>query len=379
MEALIKVSTPMKYAQGSKVCTYDGDQSMMYIIAAGQLCVMTEDQGEHNYEKLILSKGEFFGGLGLVAGGKKVIEAVALSEAVVLETSMERVKEYKTANTDGGLLYVELMKMYNVFSQKIKAAIIEGGGDGGSAEVEAAGAYLSIESVTTNKLQHTMVLMKSFKCPICAEEFQSHSVRETKLQIDKRGDFFMNEFKDIDPLWYDIIVCPECGYAEKVSEFAKPIKYNVAKIKKAMSDYKEAMGVAYSDYRTSLEVSKAFHLYEKCLIEKDVNEKAMARGALTSYEFFRRLGDEVKSAEYRDKAFGYYKGMFKSGILDVTDSQMQQLYIIIGKLHEHREEYEEAKGEYRNAKMLRGDVDPKYAELAEDFLMDLEDLISEKG
>ena len=91
----------------------------------------------------------------------------------------------------------------------------------------------------------------------------------------------------------------------------------------------------------------------------------------------KRAGIEEEAAKYRDMAYDFYQSMFASGILDVNDQQLQQLYLILGKLQEKRGEFKEAKGSYRNAKMMKGVDDPKFAELAEEYLMDIEDMMTE--
>ncbi len=284
-------------------------------------------------------------------------------------------------------------RVVSVASEKVEAVsekVEEENGENDKSEVEdksVVGAVAeksvvssgdSIEEIVATPEQNSMLLMKTFKCPLCNEEFKTHVVRTTKLTIEGRSDFFMTTFKGIDPLWYEIILCPSCGYTEKVSEFEKLIKYNGGDlIRKAMTHFQTKYPIAYSEFRKSSEVIDAYKRYENCLEVKKVDGKVKGRAALTFYEFLLRLGDEDLASEYREKAFGHYHGMFASGILDVDDAQLQQLYIIIGKLYEHKGEYEEAKTNYRNAKMIRGVEDTKFMEIAEDYLMDLEDLMTQ--
>lgn len=400
MEALLKVATPKKYKERVLVEDFIGDMQTMYIVVSGQVAISIRDKtSEDQYQNFVVGQGEFFGGLALVRGQHRVMRAITLSESVILETTLQRVEAYKGSNADGGGIFLELMKRSRAFNQKVTAAMVGSGtqksvvveefvqypsradSEDGSMEIvrkisgeadSIVSDELSIPVVSTSKLQQTMLMPKAFKCPMCKTEFKSQSVRETKLKVDKPGDFFMNEFKEIDPLWFEIIVCPECCYIEKASEFEKHVRYNADKIVEVLKKLDAQHPVTYSEVRNSLEVARAYRRYEQCLDLKDVDVKAKARGALVSYEFFRRLGAEKEAAEYRDKAFEYYTGLFKGGILDVTDSQMQQLYLIIGKLHEHRGEKDKAKNQYRLAKMMRGDVKREFAQLAEDYIIDLD-------
>lgn len=383
MEALLKVSTPMKYDAGALVLDYHGDMSLMYVLVRGavEVTVIEVASGE-SYRSFSLEAGRFFGGLKLVKGNDKAIKVVCTKDAVILQTTLERVKEYQKDHSDGAAVYLELMKRSHAFNQKVSslakpmkteqegAALIS---DDNMGNVKAASQHTyDFEDVVTTKLQHTMIMFRTYNCPLCKETFKSHAIRDTKLKVVRQGAFFMNEFQDIDPLWYELVICPKCGYIEKVADFSKKIRYNEDRIRGAMTEAQNEYEIAYSEFRTAYEVADAFKRYEKSLEIKDADVKVKARASLLTYEFFRRLGAEEEASIYRDKAFDLYTGMFTGGILDVTDSQMQQLYLIIGKLHEHRGEMAEAKNQYRLAKMMRGDVKREFAQLAEDYIIDLD-------
>ena len=54
---------------------------------------------------------------------------------------------------------------------------------------------------------------KTHKCPICDKEFKSLAVRAGKIRSIGQDDDLRPLYKDVDPLKYDAIVCPHCGYA----------------------------------------------------------------------------------------------------------------------------------------------------------------------
>ncbi|OGO78741.1 MAG: hypothetical protein A2Y23_10735 [Clostridiales bacterium GWB2_37_7] len=62
---------------------------------------------------------------------------------------------------------------------------------------------------------------KSNKCPICSNSFYSKKVRVSACRIDKRYEDFCISYKDINPLHYEILVCPHCGYAASENSFEK--------------------------------------------------------------------------------------------------------------------------------------------------------------
>ncbi len=57
-----------------------------------------------------------------------------------------------------------------------------------------------------------LVFRKSYKCPICDSNFKNLTVKQGKAYRDSADFDLKVNFKNIEPLKYDIIMCPVCGY-----------------------------------------------------------------------------------------------------------------------------------------------------------------------
>lgn len=60
--------------------------------------------------------------------------------------------------------------------------------------------------------EEDLLFPKSYKCPICERGFKSLAVRSGKAHSLGQDEDLRPRFKDIDPIKYDAIVCPFCGY-----------------------------------------------------------------------------------------------------------------------------------------------------------------------
>lgn len=60
--------------------------------------------------------------------------------------------------------------------------------------------------------EEDLLFPKSYKCPICERSFKSLAVRSGKARSIGQDDDLRPRFKDVDPIKYDAIVCPYCGY-----------------------------------------------------------------------------------------------------------------------------------------------------------------------
>ena len=57
------------------------------------------------------------------------------------------------------------------------------------------------------------VFKKSYKCPICDSNFKCLTVKQGKARMVSSDIDLKVNYRDIEPLKYDIILCPVCGYA----------------------------------------------------------------------------------------------------------------------------------------------------------------------
>ena len=54
---------------------------------------------------------------------------------------------------------------------------------------------------------------KKYTCPICENKFTAKTVRSGKTRMIHTDMDLRNVYEDIEPLKYDVVLCPKCGYA----------------------------------------------------------------------------------------------------------------------------------------------------------------------
>ena len=70
---------------------------------------------------------------------------------------------------------------------------------------------------------------KTHTCPVCDEEFKCSAVRTGKAKLIGTDSDLRPKYQGIDPLKYDALVCPRCGYAA-VNRFFNAITTPQAKL-----------------------------------------------------------------------------------------------------------------------------------------------------
>lgn len=96
------------------------------------------------------------------------------------------------------------------------------------AEEKAKKKAAEVHKVTEEEL----VFEKSYKCPVCDGDFHSKTVRVGKARLIGTDLDLRPKHEIIDPLKYDVILCPNCGYAA-LSRFFQYIAAPQAKLVKA--------------------------------------------------------------------------------------------------------------------------------------------------
>jgi len=61
--------------------------------------------------------------------------------------------------------------------------------------------------------EEEVLFEKTFNCPVCGNDFKSKMVKSGKVKLLTQDTDLRPVFQHVDPLKYDAVVCPRCGYA----------------------------------------------------------------------------------------------------------------------------------------------------------------------
>ena len=152
-------------------------------------------------------------------------------------------------------------------------------------------------------------------CPVCYGTFKAKMVRSGKARMIRTDKDLKPVYENFDPIKYDVILCPHCGYAA-LGKFFKDIKtYQIPIIKEKISSSFTAPAMEGSTYT----YEEALWRYKMCMVNNMVRNSKTSEKAYTCLKtgwLLRSMGEaldpekegyEGKLAEIQKKEREYLK------------------------------------------------------------------------
>jgi uncharacterized protein (DUF2225 family) len=76
---------------------------------------------------------------------------------------------------------------------------------------------------------------KKVTCPICGKQFSSMKAKISTCKVEKRDEDFCTHYVDLNPMYYDIFVCPFCAYSASETSFGDIKEEEIKILKEAFS------------------------------------------------------------------------------------------------------------------------------------------------
>lgn len=181
------------------------------------------------------------------------------------------------------------------------------------------------------------------KCPICATKFKVRMVKPSHVKPTTRDSDFCQHYEGLNPLLYDVWVCPECLYAAKRKEFLdiKPVA------KKKLQEYLlrnkgVPKSVNFNDYRDIQSAIYAFELAVPCYEIKEASDEVIAGLHIRAAWLCRGVQDEDREKLFLRQAVECYLRFFEWKSEASSKLGEVGLMYILGELYRRIGEYREA-------------------------------------
>lgn len=180
---------------------------------------------------------------------------------------------------------------------------------------------------------------KELSCPVCGHKFAQTLARSSLCVVERRDSDFRVQYRNCNPNWYAIIVCPECGYASSKSIFGE-----------VRPEEKEALkGVLLGEQvvdltgKRSLEqVGESYRRAIACTEVRSLSPALLAALYLKAAWVYREMGETEQEHNLLKRSLESYLEAYDHEQEPFGKMSLAELTYLIGELSRRTKRYEEA-------------------------------------
>ncbi|MBI4180068.1 DUF2225 domain-containing protein [bacterium] len=192
-----------------------------------------------------------------------------------------------------------------------------------------------------------LIWLKETACPVCGSKFQSENIRQNKLMQVTVDEDFHPHFEPLSPLYYSVVVCPDCYYAERRQNFEELKGKTLGAVKAGGGSLRQlGAGFNFRSIRNFALSIKSFELGALTAQIKSEPSDVIGGMFLRAAWTCRESGDESLENVYLRKTLEYYEKAYMNeatefGQLGTCGFQymMGEIYRRLGNLEKALELY----------------------------------------
>lgn len=222
--------------------------------------------------------------------------------------------------------------------------------------------------LTFNNKDQTYLMEKSHTCPLCKKTFNTLKVKTSKLVLEKTDSDMRCHYKDVEPLYYNVVTCPHCFYSALSEMFDNPDKPLTGLLQELTAlnpETKIMTGREIDTFSIFAGYYLALFCAPKCFVSHRI---ATAKLLLKLSRIYQDCGDIIMEEQTTILALEAYLNVYLNE--EITSASDQQLCLVIGELYLKTRDFKNAKDFFLKAKLNR-DGAPLLKNQAENRILDI--------
>ncbi len=168
------------------------------------------------------------------------------------------------------------------------------------------------------------LFLKSLTCLSCGHQFKSSKVRRSKYVVSKIDTDFCTHYKRENPLFYNVNICPVCGYG-----FTEGFSAPGEKTKEILKNKIFKFTIDFSGKRTIDLAILAYRRAIDCALLQKGRNILLAGLLLHTAWLYRFSGEGEPEIKYMTESLHYYKEAFEK---DAEIGNMARTLYVMGDL-----------------------------------------------
>lgn len=221
------------------------------------------------------------------------------------------------------------------------------------------------------------------QCPVCDTNIEYTKIRSKTIRLVKQDSDFCPYYEGENPLFYEAVICPECGYGAHITSFSNINKYDKVRVKEEIT--KKWTKRSFTGHRDIEKAMEAFKLVLLNLNQMEAQKSELAKICMRIAWLYRYKNEEKYENKFMEYALKNYMDAYSQEDLTVEGKldQYTCLYII-GELCKRLKRYEESVQWLSRLIMSNADpqqknkITPRLIESARDLYQEVKDVLATK-
>jgi uncharacterized protein (DUF2225 family) len=328
----------------------DGTTRALYVLLQGSAGAFRGYGLPGQAQAGIYSQGSFFGEMALFLGKAHEHTVVALTDALVFELGKKNIPEFFAGQPDMAFNVMEnLCKRLDDAEIKLARLSPAAGKQSESKHSElfpeGHGSYLL--SLTNDNSD--LMYEQRMTCPVCGYSFPSLTVISTRLRLERTDKDQRARYKDIEPLYYEVVTCPSCLLSAAVDQFPNISKGHRDNLEQKVGAYRLNVEIKTGVERDTFTVFAGYYLAILCASVCFDDYQTVTGGLWQKLSRLYQDGEDNNMFILASKkALGEYMYAYEN--FRISDSKMPQLVAIIAELYARLGEIDRAREYYFQVK-----------------------------
>lgn len=327
------------YPRGSVIFAEGEVSGDFYVILSGSVEIAKEGvgpDGKPEHRVLVtLGPGSFFGEMATFTGEARSATTIAVEDTAVLHFNQLSAAQLLRANPQFGLDIIRtLCQRVRSLNQRLLDAetrartpvaaaapvVFAASPDAEAPAVEEAGELAYDETVFWAKI---------VECPVSHHPFSALNVRSQHVRAGAEESDFYRRYSGINPLYYALLVCPNCYYAAYADDFATVTPEEAQRIlADSQANRERDQGYSFRGERDSELAARSFALALRSYQRRNVRPSRLAQLFHHLAWVERDRDNRQREQEYLRQALEYYQKAVDTERTLSPANELRILYLV---------------------------------------------------
>ncbi len=358
-EALLGLPGVKQYDKGA-IIVQEGDASCkdMFIFLQGSAEVYKNYAKPNEIHLSTYTAPTFLGDAWLFLGKIPPATVVANDQVVVLSINRQNASQVFANQPEIAFMIMEglskkldtLGQSYESLRAKIPGGVADEQGYSKSNPLfpKAHGSYL----ITLDNENSKYLYEQHITCPLCNHSFTSLTTLASKLTLDRTDDDLRAHYKDIDPLHYDVVSCPNCLYSAFNDQFPRVSKSSANRVDQEIGNFKGSVEIKAGLNRDTFTIFAGYYLALLCApICFDDYQVILAKLWLRLSRLYKDCSDQTMHLFACEQALKEYTYSYEH--FNFSERVIQQICYLVGDLYYKLDDIDNARNYFFMVKTNR--------------------------